>query len=167
MTVVPGSTPGADIIHLTYTDFDSSRSSATCDGLTRTAIEYVRSVDGGATWVSPTVIDEVCGFTPFVQGSQVRTGPTNDVFVAWERYPTGRTPPRQILVRHSLNQGATFGAAAMVAGDVIGVGDGSELQGNFRAFIDLQGLAVDRSTGPNRGRAYIAWHDGRNRNQTE
>jgi len=50
---------------------------------------------------------------------------------------------------------------------VIGVGDGSELQGNFRAFLDLQGLAVDRSTSPNRGRAYVAWHDGRNRNQTE
>jgi hypothetical protein len=167
MTVVPGSTPDADILHVTYTDFDSSRSSAACDGLGRTAIEYVRSVDGGATWVSPTVIDEVCGFVPFVQGSQVRTGPTNDVFVAWERYPTGRTPPRQVLIRRSTNQGVTFGPVAIVAGDVIGVGDGSELQGNFRAFIDLQGLAIDRSTGANRGRAYVAWHDGRNRNQTE
>ena len=35
MTVVPGSTTGADIIHLTYTDFDSSRSSKNGSSATR------------------------------------------------------------------------------------------------------------------------------------
>jgi hypothetical protein len=167
MAVVPGSTPDTDVIHVTYTDFDSSRSVTACGRLPRTAIEYVRSADGGATWRSPLVIDEVCGFTSFVQGSQVRTGLGNDVYVAWERYPTGRTPPRQIYIQRSINQGVSFDTPALVAGDVIGIGDGSELQGNFRAFIDLQGLAVDRSIGPNRGRVYASWHDGRNLSRLE
>jgi hypothetical protein len=167
MAVAPGLTPDSDVIHVTYTDFDSSRATAACGLLPRTAIEYVRSVDGGATWVSPLVIDEVCGFLPFVQGSQVRTGLGNEVYVAWERYPNGRTPPRHIHIRRSINQGGSFASAAVVAGDVVGVGDGSALQGDFRAFLDLQGLAVDRSMGANRGRVYVSWHDGRNLSQMD
>jgi hypothetical protein len=61
MAVDPG--PGAtnDIIHVTYTDEDSSRSSPACGNAPRTAIEYVRSTDGGRTWSAPLVIDEACG----------------------------------------------------------------------------------------------------------
>jgi hypothetical protein len=37
----------------------------------------------------------------------------------------------------------------------------------FRTFNDLQGLAVDVSTGKTAGNVYITWHDGRNANQDD
>src|SRR5215472_13620236 len=76
---------GADYVHITYTDFFFG---APCPSA-GTSIEYVRSTDGGATFSSPIVIDQVCGFTPFVQGSHVAMGNGNDVYVAWETYPNG------------------------------------------------------------------------------
>jgi hypothetical protein len=51
---------------------------------------------------------------------------------------------------------------------VTGIGDGQRIQGLFRTFIDLQGLAVDRTTsGPTAGTVYVIWHDGRTRNQAD
>jgi hypothetical protein len=168
MAVAPG--PGGGTLHVTYTDFDLTgrfcRSLRPQPGPAPfTAIEYVRSTDGGATWSQPIVIDEVCGFAPVVSGSQVRTGVGDDVFVAWESYPTldnrhGFGGPRSIKIRRSSDGGASFGPASTVTG-VTPVGNGFALQGNFRAFFDLQGLAVDRSGGRNTGTIYVTWHDGR------
>jgi hypothetical protein len=166
MAVSPGpsAAPGDDVIHVTYTDFDSSGTSPACPlpGF-RTAIEYVRSVDGGVTWSAPAVIDEVCGtppLVPIVQGSQVEVGLENDVYVAWERYAPDSVT-REIRLRKSTTGGTTFEPPVVVSA-LTPVGDGFLLQGGFRAFLDLQGLAVDRSAGPHRGTVYIAWHDGRN-----
>jgi len=73
---------------------------------------------------------------------------------------------KEIRLRKSTDGGITFGPAVVV-GPVTPVGDGSMLQGRFRASFNLHGLAVDRSSGPNRGTLYIAWHDGRNLSQPD
>jgi hypothetical protein len=116
------------------------------------------------------VIDEACsappGF-PFVQGSQVRAGLGSELYVAWERYPNGSLPPREIRVRRSTNQGASFSPPVVIAANVTPVGSGLALQGLFRSGPDLQGLAVDQSAGPNRGNVYVTWHDGRNQSQPD
>jgi hypothetical protein len=156
MDVSPG--PRGDTLHVTYTDHDFSGTSV-CGFTQRTAIEYVRSTDGGATWSAPTVIAEVCGFAPSVQGSQVRVGVGSDVFVAWENFLV--RGPRSIKIRRSSDGGASFGPPITVTG-VTPVGSGFALQGGFSVVFDLQGLAVDRSGGPNGGTIYVTWHDGRN-----
>jgi hypothetical protein len=163
MAVSPGRTPGSDVIHVTYTDVDYSYpATGGCPRQSRSAIEYVRSTDGGGTWSEPLVIEEICGFFPgFVQGSQVRVGLQSDVYVAWEAYPFWYRPPREIRIRKSGDGGASFGATVPVS-MVTPIGDAFGLQGMVRTFMDLQGLAVDRSDGPNRGTVYVAWHDGRN-----
>jgi len=52
--------------------------------------------------------------------------------------------------------------------NVTAVGDGRFVQGLFRTFLDLQGLAVDLSTSKaTGGNVYITWHDGSNANQTD
>jgi hypothetical protein len=156
----------SESIHISYTDFDFSFSSARCGATLRTAIEYVRSTDGGVTWSNPFVLAETCGFTASLQDSHVEAGLGQDVYVAWESYPSGYSGRRAILIRKSANGGATFGTPVSVT-DVVGVGDGFGLQGGFRNALDLQGLAVDRSTGSGRGDVYIAFQDGRNLNQVD
>ena len=154
---------GADTIHITYTDFFFN--SPPCPG-SGVSIEYVRSTDGGATFSSPIVIDQICGFFPFLEDSHVAVGNGSDVYVAWESYPNGFRPGRQIKIRKSTNGGASF-APAVVVTDVTAVGSGFYVQGLFRDFFDFQGLAVDTTGGPKRGNVYITWQDGRNLNQTD
>jgi hypothetical protein len=166
MTVDP---TNANRIFVTYTDFDNSGTSAGCPGVGRVGIELVRSTTGGATWDVPVVIDEVCRSAtlsfPFVQGSQVAVGPDGEVHVAWERYddfnPAGFSDAidREIRNRKSIDNGISFAAFTKVA-DVFPVGDSFALRGGFRTFLDLQGMAIDRSTTPSRGDVYLAFHDG-------
>jgi len=149
-------------IAVTYTDFDIS--GTVCGvGIERVAIELVGSSDGGNTWSAPTVIDEVCetASSPgvFVQGSQVAFSPSGAVNVAFEFFPNlFSLGGRQILFTQAPGLGKPFGPLSLVA-NVIGVGDGFELQGGFRSAADLQGMAVDRSGTPSRGNLYIVWHD--------
>ena len=169
MAVEPGPTasPTDDVVHVSYTDFDFSgfEGAGPCPGDVRTAIEYVRSTDGGASWTAPLVLDEVCGADGSVQGSQVEPGIGDDLFVAWERYGADFVT-RDIRIRRSVDRGDTFGAATVV-NSVTPIGDGFALQGLFRGGPDLQGLAVDRSAGPRRGSLYVSWQDGRNRSKPD
>jgi hypothetical protein len=162
-TVEPGPTasPGDDVLHVTYTDFDFSGffGEGPCPDEGRTSLEYVRSTDGGKTWSAPLVMEAVCDSQGFLQGSQVEAGNGDDVYVSWERYPFDPTEPRQIAIRRSTSLGASFAPAVAVT-SVTPVGDSNFLQGGFRDFLDLQGLAVDRGSGSRRGAVYITYQDG-------
>jgi hypothetical protein len=155
-------------LHVTYTDFFFGDPRCPPPGV-GASIEYVRSVDGGVTWSAPIVLDTACGFTPFVQGSQVAVGPqgSNAVYVAWESFPNGFDIGRTIRLKKSVDGGGTFPALFTTVSAVTAVGDGFEVQGLFRTFIDLQGLAVDRSNQPTSGNVYITWHDGRGKSQAD
>jgi len=91
------------------------------------------------------------------QGSQVAFSPSGAVNVAFEQYSPALPTERAILFRRAPSLGGLFGAAVKVA-DVVGVGGGTLLQGGFRALIDLQGMAVDRSGLSTNGSIYIVWH---------
>ena len=161
MTVDPTNTSR---LFVTYTDFDTSGLNvcgfiAPGVGVPRAAIELVRSTDGGSTWTPPVVLDEVCGFGPAVQGSQVTVGPGGEVYVAWEHLADFFT--RDLRIRKSTDNGATF-ASFVKVDDVAFVGDGFELQGGFRDFLDLGSVMVDRSGTATNGNVYIASQDGRN-----
>jgi hypothetical protein len=147
-----------DNMYVTYTDFDASGTSAGCGATDRTAIEVVRTTDGGTTWSAPLVIEEVCGPSPFVQGSNVAVGPDGEVYVVWERATNFIT--RDLRVRKSTDGGATFGAAQTIS-PITCVGDCYALVGGFRSGFEFPMLAVDRSTKATRGNVYVAWHDGR------
>jgi hypothetical protein len=145
-------------MYVTYTDFDSSGTSPGCGAQERTAIELVRSTDGGATWSAPLVLDEVCGPGPVVQGSQVLVGSEGEVYVAWEHFDDFVT--RDLRFARSTDGGATFGPTRLVS-SVSCVGDCFGLKGGFRSGFEFPSLAVDRSSRPTQGSLYVAWHDGR------
>jgi hypothetical protein len=154
-------------LFVTYTDFDVS---GVCGFdpsgqlIPRIAIELVRSTNGGTTWGSPVVIDQVCSppTVPglFVQGSQVAVGPAGEVYVGWEFFAADFVT-RELRIRRSTDHGATF-APFVKVDNVICVGDCFALQGGFRDFLDLGSLVVDRSGTPSNGTVYIVWQDGRN-----
>ena len=104
---------GADIIHITYSDFFFGPPCPPPVPI-GVSIEYVRSTDGGTTFGSPIVIDQVCGLRPFLQDSHVAAGNGSDVYVAWESFPNLLGPGRQINIRKSTNGGVSFGPAVVV-----------------------------------------------------
>ena len=147
---------------VTYTDFDTSFT--VCPTSLRTAIELVASVDGGNTWNPPQVVFEACEAPPnfpSVQGSQVAFSPSGAVDVAYELSSAGVPTRRQIEFQQAASLGAAFGAAVPVA-NIVGVGDGFAVQGGIRAFLDIQGMAVDRSGLSTNGNIYIVFHDSTN-----
>jgi hypothetical protein len=141
-------------LYVTYTDFDFS--GTLCTGF-REAIELVKSVDGGATWSSPTTIDNGCS-PNFDQGSNAAVDGAGNVFVAWEQFPS-LLLTNEIDIRKSSDGGATFGPKAVV-GIVTPVGSPfGLLQGGFRNN-EFPSLAIDLSGAPGKGPLYIAWNDG-------
>jgi hypothetical protein len=151
-------------LFVTYTDFDSSGvvcgRSVSGVPIPRTAIEIVSSTDGGASWTSPTVLAEFCAAPsglPLVQGSQVLVDSGGTVYVAWESIAGDTGTTRALWIRRSTDHGASF-APAVKIDNVVEVGDGFALQGNFRNAFEFPLMAVDR----NSGALYVTWHDGRN-----
>jgi hypothetical protein len=136
-------------IYVTYTDFDSSKTSATCPNQFRQAIEMVRSSDGGFTWSAPTVVVEDCG-GPGVQGSSIAVGPNGHVYVA---YLMGGGA---IFVR-TFNPDGTPASPAVLAANATPTGSAGLLQGGFRSN-EFPSLAVDRASGT----IYMAFAGGDN-----
>ncbi len=149
-------------IAVTYTDFDVSGS--VCATSERTAIELVASTDGGVTWSAPQVLFQACFAAPFfpsVQGSQVAFSPTGAVNVAFELSSAATPTGLQIEFKRAPSLGAAFGGTVAVA-NLLGVGDGFSIQGGIRSFVDIQGMAVDRSGLSTNGNIYIVFHDSTN-----
>jgi hypothetical protein len=121
-------------------------------------IHFTRSVDGGATWSSPAALSP-----PTCNGSQVAVGPDGEVYVVWQDFATA-----QVILRRSLDHGASFGPAVAVGPILENVNTAPpEVQG-IPAHIHTTwlyslrvphypALAVDRSMGPRRGALYVAW----------
>jgi hypothetical protein len=131
-------------VYLTYTVFSAAGDS----------ILFQRSTDGGNHWSNPMVVN-TSGFGN-VQGSRPVVGPNGEVYVTWEE--AGATADF-LEVRTSTDHGVSFGPQVQVASvwgnDFCGAPGFNRLLG-----ITFPSIAVDRSAGPHRGRAYLAWNEG-------
>jgi len=141
--------PASGKLYVTYTAFDYS--------FTRDTIDIQSSSDGGLTWSDPIQLsaDADAGY---VQGSRVAVGPAGEVYTSW--YAIGQTATflDRFQVRKSTNRAASFDPEVT----------GAELFSNFSSgapgfnrprSITFPSLAVDRSSGPHRGRVYLAWNE--------
>jgi len=131
-------------------------------------IEVWRTHDGGQTWQGPAIAgpesaDSVaaCGFTGTLQQSSVpAVGPNGEVYVVWSKGPffgaTSTTTDVKIMLARSLDGGATFSAPAEVA-------SGNTMRndtpvGYNRDRINDHPRVAAATTGPNRGRVYVAYY---------
>lgn len=154
-------------LYIVYNDIDYSGDFCGTDPssgsiIARYAIEMVSSINGGANWSGPVVLEQVCATaaSPYamVSGPQVIVGPQGQVYVAWEA--TGENgasmTSRAIKIAKSIDGGASFGAPTVVA-QVTPVGDGADLQGFIRA-AEFPAIAVGKGR-KNEGFVYLAWDD--------
>ncbi len=127
-----------------------------------TDIDEVHSTNGGATWSSPTVVEDGCGTGTSPAIPQAVVGPNHELYVAWINF---KAEPL-IQVKRSTDGGVTFGPASVVA--TRNEYAGGKLYGEFLMqgmFRDLPepSIAVDASSGSaNNGAVYIAWNEGDN-----
>ncbi len=149
-------------IFVSYTDFDFSQTNSCGTNYPgRTAIEFVESDDGGATWSpTPNVAIEVCG-NAAVQGSQMAVDSHGTLYISWvnlgSNFPFG---PRSIQI--SSFKSGTLSAPVTVEANIQPGGDSYFLQGEFRDFLDMA-MAVDHSGTSSDGTLYITWADGRDK----
>jgi hypothetical protein len=107
-----------------------------------------RSVDGGATFSKPTLIPSSLGL-----GVSPGVGPAGEVYAAWSG--------GGFRFSRSLDGGATWlEPSVVIAPLVLPPGFVFELNGGFR-WNEFPVMAVDRSTGPFRGRIHVVWCDMR------
>ncbi len=125
-------------------------------------IQFLRSLDGGTSWSAPLVLSSGIASN----GSRPAVGPQGQVYVAWEDFAT-----RQMVGRRSGDFGASFGPPFVVGEvrDNLGTRppywmplvryNSSITPSNWGVASNFPSLAVDRSTGPFRGRIYATWTD--------
>jgi hypothetical protein len=149
-------------IFVSYTDFDNSETNACGTNYPiRTAIEFVESKDGGATWsTTPYVVMQVCGSAQ-VQDSQLAVSSTGTLYIAWmnlgSNFPTGMRAIQSASFSHG-----KLSAPVTVDSAVQPGGDSYYLQGDFRDIQDMA-MAIDHSGTATDGALYITWADGRDK----
>jgi hypothetical protein len=135
-------------LYLTYTLFS----------LTGDDIVFQRSTTSGASWDSPITLSAPAA-SGFVQGSRPVVGPDGEVYAIWSEI--GLIDQDYFRLRKSTNQGVSWGSEVTPAGRFTNFGVGAPGFNRERS-IDFPSIAVDRTTGPNRGRVYVNYHESLN-----
>ena len=118
-------------------------------------IVFQRSSVGGTTWDSPQRLSSGAE-AGYVQGSRPAVGPGGEVYVAW--YSIGMVDVDYMKIRKSTNAGVSFLPAVDAASVYSNFGSGAP-GFNRGTGITYPSIAVDRSTGTQRGRIYMAWNE--------
>lgn len=147
-------------VYVTYTDFHVFGGDPTCPngGQGSITLELVTSKDGGASWNTPVVIEQVCApeFFQNLSGTQVVVGPHGQVYIA---YASIVQDDVEIRMRASLDGGKTLKPFTVIGDTFAATALGIEMQGGFRTN-SFPLIAVDRSNGPSRGELFAVWTDG-------
>jgi hypothetical protein len=125
-------------------------------------IEFQRSTDDNQTWSRPMILSSPRD-QGLVQGSRPAIGPDGEVHVVWMAVDTTRSSRGKDHFRHRVSGdgGVNFSAEEDVAAVYPNFGSGAP--GFDRGYgLMFPAIAVDRTHGPHRGRAYVTWNEGVN-----
>jgi hypothetical protein len=117
-----------------------------------TNIQYNRSTDGGLTFSTPLVLSPTNS-----QGANLQIGPNGEVYLCFAVYGNGSGPATFIDYFHSSNGGGTLTHSGS-AFNFTGIRSNPEENPLYNGIRvnDFPAMGVDKSTGPHRGRRYIA-----------
>jgi hypothetical protein len=142
--------PANGYVYLTWTRFSV---------LGGSSIEFSRSLDGGQTWSGRRALTSP--IPQGVQGSRILVGPDHELFVMYFVYDYG-TQYTFMRCRRSRDFGLTWDVQSNLQAGTHGVISpyGSGPPGfNRGRGIGLPSVAMDRTSGPRRGRYYAVWEE--------
>jgi hypothetical protein len=122
-------------------------------------IDFQRNTgDNAIPWDAPTPLSAPAD-NGLVQAARVVVGPAGQVWTTWN--VIGLTDVDFMKVRRAPSGGTPFAAEVTATSEFTNFGSGAPgfNRGNGFAF---PALAVDRTNGPHRGRAYLAWNESVN-----
>jgi len=120
-----------------------------------TQIQISRSTDAGLTWNSPLTISTAVAAGDFNHGVNIQTGPNGEVYAAWSVYDNWPADENAIGFARSVNGGDIFIPATRIISNIKGIR--MTLTGKQMRVNSFPSMAVDLSTGPNRGTIYLVW----------
>ena len=132
-------------LYISYTTF----------GVADTII-YQRSTDGGVNWGNPIIMNTDPNSYGYVQGSRPCVGPSGEVYVIWSQ--GGLVDVDYMKLRKSTDGGVSFGGEILVGSEYTNYGTGGPGFNRDHGVV-FPAIAVDRSTGPHRGRVYATWNE--------
>jgi hypothetical protein len=132
-------------LYMTYTTFGAADT-----------IIYQRSTNGGLSWDLPIIMNTDPPSYGYVQGSRPAVGPNGEVYVTWTQ--SGLIDVDYMKIRKSTNAGASFGSETLISSVYTNFGTGSPGFNRDHGVV-FPSIAVDRSTGPHRGRVYVTWNE--------
>jgi hypothetical protein len=114
-----------------------------------------RSIDGGATFSAPIIINDlsIAGTRSGNLFADPAVGPNGEVYVAWHDIGAG-----QVWIDASSDGGLTFGTDVLVTNSGAGFKRSIPAQPD-RGVGVMPTIDTDRSGGPNNGRIYLAYSD--------
>jgi hypothetical protein len=118
-------------------------------------IEIARSADHGLTWSSPYNISSAAMAGSLNHGVNIQTGPGGEVYAAWSIYDTWPSDETAIGFAKSIDGGGIFTPATRIITNIKGIR--ASMTGKNMRVNSFPSMAVDLSTGPNRGTIYLVW----------
>jgi len=118
-------------------------------------VELTRSADHGVTWSLPANISSAASALQLNHGVNINTGPAGEVYVAWSIYDAWPADENAIGFAKSLNGGGSFAPATRIINNIKGIR--ATMTGKAMRVNSFPSMAVDNSTGPNRGHIYLVW----------
>ncbi len=119
-------------------------------------VDCYRSTDAGRSWSSPVTLSSNLD-AGYVQGSRVAVTPSGNVETAW--YAADQTTNNDnIRFRQSTDHGASFTSEVTAVKFYQQFATGAPGFNRPRG-VNFPGLAVDRTSGPHRGRIYLSWQE--------
>ena len=122
-------------------------------------IDAYRSSNGGRTWSTATKLSSTTD-NGYVQGSRIAVGPVGELHAIWFAADQV-TDEDNVRYRRSLDGGATWSAETTPVRYLANTASGAPGFNRERG-IAFPSLAVDRSSGVNRGRLHVAWAESFN-----
>ena len=118
-------------------------------------VELSYSADQGLTWSVPMNISGAAAALQLNHGVNINSGPGGEVYAAWSIYDSWPSDENAIGFARSLNGGSTFLPATRTISNIKGIR--ATMTGKTMRVNSFPSMAVDISTGPNRGNIYIVW----------
>jgi len=118
-------------------------------------IQIVRSADQGLTWSSPFTISTAVSAGKLNHGVNIQTGPNGEVYVAWSIYDTWPSDETAMGFTKSIDGGGIYTPSTRILTNLKGI-RASMTSKNMRVHA-FPSMAVDNSTGPNRGTIYLVF----------